>query len=139
MVLRRLDSAIFQRLSFHFPSALFVVLYDGTRNGTSPNLYTVTRASHKTLGKERSTNTGDTEDKNDNHDSKKGSTTGNHFESIAGDHIAGDEGTSREVDHKSKAREQEPKEVPPRAKRPTAADWNEMNRNQRQHWRQRHK
>ena len=104
-----------------------------------PSLYTVTRASHKTLGKERSTNTGDTEDKNDNHDSKKGSTTGNHFESIAGDHIGGDEGTSREVDHNSKAREQEPKEVPPRAKRPTAADWNEMNRNQRQHWRQRHK
>ncbi len=98
-----------------------------------PNLYTVTRASHKTLRKERSTNTGDTGDKNGNcidmgDDNKKGDTTADQRRAYCKNENAHEGNTKA-------AREQDPEEALPGAKRPTAAEWNGISRNQKRRWR----
>ena len=94
-------------------------------------LCAATRTSEETPGRERRNQAQSGGDK------KKGSIIGNHIGGCKNG--SGKEGTSTSVNHKSNARDQEPKEIPPRTKRPTATDWNEMNRNQRHNWRQRHK
>ena len=65
-------------------------------------------------------------------DNKKGDT-------IADQRRADCKNESAHEGNTKEAREQDPKEALPGAKRPTAAEWNGMSRNQKRRWRQWHK